>query len=439
MIVPRTRLLVIVACILPLLAAIPLMAQAKVALSVALGVLAVAVIADALLSRRGLKGISVRLPEVVRLSKDREGEVLLQIVNQTTKSRDVRIGLPFPAEIHPIQETLLTRLPAESPGAMIRWLCTPLKRGKYLVNRYYLEIASPLGFWSARSNEAAKMEIRVYPNLLEERKKLAAIFLNRGAFGIHAQKWIGQGREFEKLREYVSGDSYDQIHWKATAKRGRPVTKVYQIERTQEVYVVIDSSRLSARQTNSETLLEQFIKSALILGLVAQQQGDLFGVLTFSNRVQDFIRAGNGKAHYNVCRDAVYTLQPQVVTPDYEELCAFLRLRLRRRALLIILTDLNDPILAETFIRSSLLLAHQHIVLVNMMRPSAARPLFTQTGVSSVDSLYEKLGGHMLWQNLKELENILHRQGIRMTQVDQPNMSAELITQYLAVKQRQIL
>ena len=87
-------------------------------------------------------------------------------------------------------------------------------------------------------------EIRVYPNLVTERKNLAALFLNRGSFGLHAQRQLGKGREFEKLREYVPGDGYDELHWKATARRGRPITKVYQIERTQEVYVVIDASRL---------------------------------------------------------------------------------------------------------------------------------------------------------------------------------------------------
>lgn len=439
MIVPRSRLLIAVALVLPLLLAVAFLPQARLPLVASLAALVTAVTLDALLSPRAMKGISVRLPEVVRLSKDREGEILIQFGNASNRPREIQLGLPFPREIMPVKETLFTWLPEGSPGAMVRWPCMPTKRGKYVLNRYYLETASFLGFWNARSDSPCELEIRVYPNLAEERKKLAAIFLNRGAFGVHAQRLIGQGREFEKLREYVSGDSYDQIHWKATAKRGRPVTKIFQIERTQEVYVIIDSSRLSAKEANLETILEQFVKSALILGQVAQQQGDLFGVLAFSDKVSDFIRAGNGKAHYNACQDALYTLQPRVVTPDYEELCSFLRLRLRRRALLVFLTDLNDPILAESFVRSSQLLARQHLVLVNMMRPSQARPLFSEPDAQSVDVLYQKLSGQMLWQNLRELENILHRQGIRLTQMDQPKMSAELVSQYLSVKQRQLL
>jgi uncharacterized protein (DUF58 family) len=439
MIVPRNRLLIAVSGLLPLLVIPTFVPDVKVALVLLLIVFAAIAILDSLLAPARLRGISLHLPEIVRLSKDRPGEILIQIGNASQRITRLRIGLPFPPEIIPAAETIETVLLSESVGVMVSWSCKPVKRGKYVLSNYYIETVSPLGLWSVRSSSTCYSELRVYPNLLEERKKLAAIFLNRGVFGIHAQRLIGQGREFEKLREYVSGDSYDQIHWKATARRGRPVTKVFQVERTQEVYVVIDSSRLTAREVNEETVLEQFVKSALILGLVAQQQGDLFGVLTFSDRIQDFVRAGNGKAHYSTCRDALYTLQPHVVTPDYDEVCSFLRLRLRRRALLVILTDLNDPILSESFVHSSRLLAQQHLVLVNIIRPALARQLFSEPAAQSVDSLYQKLGGHLLWQNLRELENILHRQGIRLTQMEQPKMSAELISQYLSIKQRQIL
>ena len=115
------------------------------------------------------------------------------------------------------------------------------------------------------------------PNVFNERKNLAGLFLNRGGLGVHARRQIGKGREFEQLRQYFPGDSYEDLHWKATAKRGMPVTKVFQIERTQEVYVVLDSSRLSSRRAQrslrpetagvdeSGSILERFITAALIM------------------------------------------------------------------------------------------------------------------------------------------------------------------------------
>ena len=218
---------------------------------------------------------------------------------------------------------------------------------------------------------------RVYPNLLTERKNLAALFLNRGMFGLHARRQVGKGRDFEKLREYVPGDGYDEIHWKATAKRGRPITKVFQIERTQEVYVIIDASRLSARiqpmagaatgaSMGETTVLERFITAALVLGLAAEQQGDLFGLLTFADRVGTFVRARNGSAHYSACRDALYTLQPGAGDAGLRRARARSSgLRMRRRALLVVLTSLDDPLLAASFAANVDIICRQHLILVN--------------------------------------------------------------------------
>src|SRR5262249_15650451 len=134
-------------------------------------------------------------------------------------------------------------------------------------------------------------------------------------------------------------------------------------------------------QTPTPTSLERFVTAALVLGLAAQQQGDLFGLLTFSNQVDHFVRARNGKAHYSACRDTLYTLQPENVTPDFDELGAFVRLRLRRRALLFVLTSLDDPVLAESFVRNLDLVCRHHLVVVAMLQPPGVAPLFGQPGL----------------------------------------------------------
>ena len=418
---------------------------------------------DAIRARTVLAGIGIALPEVARMSKDREAKLEVRIRNERQKPRTLRLALALPREIQSPQEEAFVALPGESEWSRLTWSCLPIKRGNYRLEEAYLEANSPLGFWAVRKKAAVHSEIRVYPNLFNERRSLAALFLHRGSFGLHAQRQVGQGRDFEKLREYIPGDSYDEIHWKATAKRGRPVTKVFQIERTQEVYVVIDASRLSARSVESPAtkvedggqardfppstldsrpstpVLERFVTAALALGLAAEQQGDLFGLLTFTNKVETFVRAKNGKSHYSACRDALYTLQPQVVTPDYDEVCAFIRLRLRRRALLVLLTSLDDPVLAESFVRNMDLIRRQHLVLVNMLQPPGVAPVFTNPNLASLDELYRHLGGHLLWHNLRELEKVLQRRGVHFSLLKNERLSAELVSQYLSVKQRQLL
>jgi len=401
-------------------------------------------IADAVYARKNLAGISVELPPVTRMSKDREAKLELRIRNERQQKRLLRVGLPWPQEIKAASEELDAALPAQSEWSRLTWPCTPLKRGNYKFDLAYVEGASPLGLWAARKPVPIESEIRVYPNLLKDRKNLAALFLNRGQFGLHAQRQVGKGRDFEKLREYIPGDGYDEIHWKATARRGKPITKVLQVEKTQEVYVILDASRLSARKPDEaagggDSALERFVTAALVLGLAAEKQGDLFGLLTFADRVEKFVRARNGQSHYNICRDALYTLQPKIVAPDFDELNTFIRSHLRRRALLIFLTALDDPAVAESFVRNIDLIRRQHLILVNMLQPRGVKPLFANPGVTGLDDLYGELGGHLRWQKLRELQKVLQRLGVQFSLLGNERLSAELVSQYLSVKQRQLL
>ena len=459
MIVPRNRLLLWTALIVLPFALLGAIEPAALGVSAALvaGFVLMAA-ADAIGARRGLRGIGVELPPVARMSKDRAARLELRLRNASQCLRQLRVGLALPDEIVSEEEALTVALPEGTEWSHFSWPCTPRKRGSYPLGAVYLESNSPLGFWAGRKQVAVTSEIRVYPNLLTERKNLAALFLNRGTSGIHAQRQIGKGRDFEKLREYVPGDSFDEVHWKATARRGHPITKVFQVERTQEVYVVIDASRLTAREAAGsklqvssslpglpgnkllpESTLERFVTAALTLGLAAEKQGDHFGLITFSDTVGRFVRAKNGKAHYSACRDALYTLQPRIVSPDFDELCTFIRLRLRRRALLVFLTALDDPLLADSFVRNLDLIRGQHLVMVNMLQPPGAVPVFTNPNVTTIDELYQHLGGHLQWHRLRELGKVLQRRGVKFATLENERLSADVVSQYLGVKQRQLL
>jgi uncharacterized protein (DUF58 family) len=161
--------------------------------------------------------------------------------------------------------------------------------------------------------------------------------------------------------------------------------------------------------------------------------------VTFTDRVDHFVRAKNGKAHYNTCRDALYTLESREVTPDFDELCAFIRMRLRRRALLVFLTALDDPAIAESFVRNMDLLRRQHLVLVNTLQTPGVQPLFQNPEINGIDDLYNHLSGHLQWQKLRELQKVLQRRGVRLSQLNHERLSAELVSQYLGVKQAQLL
>ncbi|WP_136079820.1 DUF58 domain-containing protein [Pontiella desulfatans] len=413
--------------------------------AIGVGGLLLLVLADAAASSRRLVGVEIEAPGIVRLSKRVQGAIELRVKSVGRSFKAIRFGLPLPASVTSDREHFRMALPKADCWYKLKWMVEPIDCGKYVLDSCCLEVPSALGFWWVRRLVPVDSEMRVYPNLRRERKSAAALFLNRGDYGGHLWRQVSKGREFEKLREYIPGDTYQDIHWKTTAKRQHPVTKVYQIERTQEVYVILDSSRLSARRVQvpdtdeQVTLLERYIGSALMLAVAAESQGDLFGLVEFGSKPHLFLKASRGKAHFDTCRNALYTLLPEEASPDFDELVSFVRTRLRKRALLVFLTSLDDAAEAERFKESIPVLSRHHLAIVNMMNPEGASPLFTGEPAGAVAELYGRLGGHIAWRKLHELELHLHNIGVQFNLLDNEHLSADLVTQYMQIKQRQLI
>src|SRR5579884_2180940 len=433
MIVPRTRLLVAFGFVVvpaALLAAAP----GALFAAVVLVVLFVAVLAvDAMLGRGKTEGVAVELPQVIRLVRRRGGTVPVVIRGAEHAQRTVRVGILVPAELGCERDDFDAAVPS-----VLSMECKAPIRGTFPIGAAALEAASPLGLWSVRRTVPLQSEVRVYPDLGADRRLLASLLVRRGS-GLHLQRQVGRGREFETLREYVPGDAINEIHWKATARRSRLVTRTFRIERAQEIYAVIDCSRLTRRPAGEgENILERYVSASLGLALASRQQGDLFGLVTFSDAVHGFVRAGSTHAHFAACRNALLDLKSRSVTPDYIELAATLDSRLRRRAMLVFLTELDDPVLAEDFIRAMQPLIRRHLIAVASVRDDGARPLFELPAATEAQ-VYERLRGHLAWQRLRETSGRLAALGVRMMTADPARLTLELAQFYRNVRQRQAI
>jgi uncharacterized protein (DUF58 family) len=408
-----------------------------------LGAIILAMLIDAVVSLARARPPVASIPPVARFMRDREGILPVTFTTPDKQGRRLRVALGLPAAFASRDEELWVNLPEGAERARIDWHCTPRQRGRFTTVLACVEGRSVLGLWQVRARQELPCELRVHANLLTERKEIAALFLARGRPGSRVQRTLGRGREFEKLRDYLPGDGFDEIHWKASAKRGRPVTKVFQAERTQEIYVIIDSSRLSARPVAhggvEQTVLERYVTSALVLLLAAERQGDKFGLVAHDDRVRLCVRAGSGTNHYAACRDALLGLKPTEATPDVPEIVRQLRARFRQRALLFFLTDLTDPVLAEDFAKHVRVLARQHLVLVGQLRPPEVAPLFTGPEAASNEEVYQRLAGHVRWAETRALGQKLKPLGVTTLLLDNEKMSAQLVAHYMQVKQRQAL
>jgi uncharacterized protein (DUF58 family) len=413
----------------------------------AIALFVVIALLDLLWNWRKHRDLEFVFSDTVRTIAGRSFQIPLRLLATPAQSGAIRVALTLPSSFSMATvDTLLTLKSGESPLPILLELRAE-SRGVFLISQLFFDWISPLGWWIYRERQPIRCEVRVYPDLTTEGRQLAR-FLKRNEVGIHHYRHLGRGREFEKLREYEPGDGFDTIHWKATAKRRHPITKVYQTEKAQEVYVALDSSRLSGRLVANEYMesareqiptLERAIAASLLFCAAAQNQGDLFGLLTFSDKIDHLVTARSGPAHFNRCRDVLAGLQTRLVSPDFGEIASTLMARIKRRALIVFLTSLDDPLLSETFLSSMDFVARRHLVLAIMLLAPSVRPLFSPPGVEKIDDFYQNIAGHLHWTRLIELRRQLQQRGIQLCLVSNKNVSLEMVSQYIALKRRQAL
>jgi uncharacterized protein (DUF58 family) len=230
MIVPSPRLLLVTACVVAPSVALSVLAPALAPwLAVVCLALAAVAAVDASRGRHDIRAFGVTVPRSVRWTHARPARLGATLTNTGATSRKLRLAGVFPPEIacsNPLQE-----LSAPAGTTVVEWECIPQQRGSFILRSIEWEQLSPAGLWDIRSAIKPNCELRVYPGLHDRRTR--ALLLRQAMEGLHLRRQVGKGREFERLREYAPGDAYDDIAWKPTARRGRPIVAVTQVERTQ--------------------------------------------------------------------------------------------------------------------------------------------------------------------------------------------------------------
>lgn len=427
MIAPAPRLIwLAVAVALPAASVAGLVPSAAPFCLAAIFVCAAVAMVDAELGIRRLRTVAVRAPEFLRVTKNVEARVPVTVANGP-----VRVAVPMPEGIESEKKVLDAKL--SGAREILDWPVTGRVRGDRLLSAVHLENPSPFGLWQIRATRDIGCTLRIYPNLRD--RATAMLFLKIADPGFRMRRQVGKGREFDNLRHYLPGDSFEDIHWKATARRGFPIVKLFRVEQAQEVYAVIDHSRLSAR----EGILDSYVDAALHLALVAERAGDKFGLVTFNDHTERMVRASSGLDHFRRCRETIYNLAAQRVSPDFRDVFTILETTLRRRALLVFFTSLDDALLAETFEREVRLLARRHLVRVNVTQVAGVKPLFADEPLEDLDAAYQGLAGQMLWNRMRTLGIALQNRGVRLTVVSPERIKEQVTAQYLEVKRRQAL
>jgi uncharacterized protein (DUF58 family) len=316
----------------------------------------------------------------------------------------------------------------------VRYRLRPEERGEHRFGRIQLQVRSPMGLWRRNQFADEPATVRVYPNFAAVSKyALLATEERLSQIGVLKQRRRGQGSEFHQLREYRQGDALRQVDWRASARVHKLISREYQDERDQRVVFLLDCGRRMRARDAELSHFDQALNAVLLLAYVALRKGDSVGVATFGG--EDRWQApAKGQITLNRILNLLYDLQPQTVVPDYRRAAVELVARQRKRALVIVVTNLRDED-SEDLQAATNLLKRRHLVLVASLREAAVDEAIEGDVADFGDALRVAAAHDYLRHREKSLE-LLRAMGIASVDVQPKALSLELVNTYLAIKAR---
>ncbi|WJK08702.1 DUF58 domain-containing protein [Pseudomonas fluorescens] len=327
-------------------------------------------------------------------------------------------NLPLDTELQPGQRSLI--------GYRLR----PLKRGHFTFDTCELNLPSPFGLWSGKRLLNITDHTRVYPDFARlYGGQLLAVDNWLSQLGVRQRQRRGQGMEFHQLREFREGDSLRQIDWKATARHRTPIAREYEDERDQQIIFMLDCGRQMRSQDGELSHFDHALNACLLLSYVALRQGDAVGLMTFASDQPRFIAPVKGAGQLKVLLNSVYDLDSTRRSADYPAAVNQLLARQKRRALVILMTNLRDED-DEDLLSAIKHLSQQHQVLVLCIREEA----FDPSQLATVQTLQEALAYCATVDYLNARATVHQRldaQGIVVLDTRPERLGAELVSLYL--------
>ena len=369
---------------------------------------------------------------------DTPSSVRLEISSRVPIPLRVEALDDVPAALRPEPPQLELVVPARAT-ARGDYSIHPRQRGDAQVGNVFLRYQSPWRLAERWAVAPLAQTVRVYPSLEEAQRHLLYLIRARQTeLEKRLRRQRGHGREFDCLREYRDGDEFRDICWTATARRGKLITRVYQVERSQTLWVVLDAGRLLRARVGGLTKLDYAANAALGLAQVALHSGDRVALLAYGRAPQHLVPPADGRAHLRVLLERLAQVHPQPFEADHLRAAQTLLTAQKQRALVVWITDLAETAATPDVIESVQQLTRRHLVLVlvigqpEMAALAAARP-------ADAVQMYRYVAAQEVVHRREVLLRQLRQQGALALQVEAGGLSTALVNHYLQIKERALL
>lgn len=398
--------------------------------------LSIAILVDSFLlygKKQGLLGAR-HLQE--RFSNGDENKVQIHLENNYGFSLRCRVidELPFQ-----LQERSWERyVEVNRDGTQdVLYSVTPNERGEYHFGDIQVFVSSPLGIICRKYSFPSETTVKVYPSFFQMRRYQLLSAANRlQEAGVKRTRRLGHSLEFEQIKEYVRGDDYRTINWKATARRDGLMVNNFTDERSQQIYCVINKGRIMKMPFEGLTLLDYAINASLVLSNVALMRQDKAGLITYAEKLDTFLPADKKASQLNLILESLYKQTTNFLEPDLEKLFAAIRNRITQRSLLVLFTNYESMESLHRDLPSLKRIAHYHLLLIVFFENTELQQLITSEA-NNTEDIYIKTIAEKYNHEKRLMVKELQMNGISAVLTQPQNLTINAINKYLELKNRQ--
>ncbi len=435
--IPSRRLVLLVAFLsVPLLLSGLNRTTADVALLANLLLLGVALL-DLLISP-ALEDVEIerRISDVLSLGA--ENPAVLQVRNVSAH--------PLSIELHDDPGALCTvdRLPqtlelAAGKSGEVSYVVRPNRRGAAVMPAVYLRFPTRLGLWMRQQQRPLAKSIRIYPDIRAVyRYELLARQNRLSEIGVRMVRMPGQGREFERLREYRYGDEIRQVDWKATSRQRQLVSREFNTERNQNIVIMLDCGRFMKNESEGISYLDLALNSAIMLSYIALGQGDNVSLLAFSSKIERFVRPVRGKPGIQQILRSTYDIQASTGVSDYSLAFEHLTMVQRKRALVVLITFVTDELQLKVIADSLRLRSLPYLPLVVLLQDDGLQALASRIPGTDLEACRTAAAAQILSGQTHQAA-LLRESGVMLIEASPRLLTERMINEYLSIKARNLM
>lgn len=372
------------------------------------------------------------------LSNGDENTIALILKNETNLNLEIDIYDELPWQLQKRDFHFKVKLLSKE-RQKISYSIRPTERGSYQFGNINLLFSSKIGLVQRRQIVLQTKVVAVYPSIIQMKKfELRSLEKASHFYGVKKIRRIGQSYEFEQIKDYVRGDDFRKINWKATSKRGDLMVNQYVEERSQMIYCFIDKSRSMKLPFYDLSLFDYAINSALVLSNVALQKQDKAGFVSFSNKIDSWVSASNKRGQLRRILEVLYNQEENFVESNYELLYKYTRKKIPVRSLVFLFTNFETMYSLDRQIAILRKLNKLHLLVVVIFENTEITHYLNKT-VENVRDMYIKTTAEKFLYEKSQIIEKLRKYGIQTVYTKPEELNINSINKYLEIKAKGML